>query len=415
MTEKNELIQEVKSGLTRLELSMSKNREELQAIADQATGEVKKLGTVTAETSAKLQEVIASGKSASEGIAELRERMRDIEQKGAQRSTTTGESAKSVGEIVTASADYQAVQKAQGKVRSMEAVTVGSFHKTAIVNATGQNQPLVPADRVSGIIVPGQRRLTVRDLFPVIPTQSNLIEFASESGFTNNAAGQYSSPNFENVSKAESAMTFTLDSEAVQTIAHFIPASRQVLTDAPMLAAHINSRLTYGLKLKEETQLLLGDATGANLNGVVTQASAYDHNVSASPDTLIDTLLRAVNQVALSEYMATGIVIHPTTWTDMRLLKDANGNYIFGDPQSTTDPMLWGLPVVATQSMTANHFLVGAFALGGAIFDREDATVRIAEQHSDFFVKNMVAILAEERTALVIYRPTAFVTGTFDR
>ena len=117
-----------------------------------------------------------------------------------------------------------------------------------------------------------------------------MVEECRESAFTNNAAPQYdASPGtHENVPKAESGMTFTLDSFPIRTIAHWIPASRQVLSDAPMLQGHLESRLLYGLALEEEEQLLTGDGSGANINGLVTQATEYDRGVSN--DTKLDCL-----------------------------------------------------------------------------------------------------------------------------
>lgn len=403
---------EIKAAVSRLELMLSKNAEDVKGFAEKASNEIKAQGALTADTNGKLTEVMAKAKDLSEQLAETKQRLLNVEQSATRRSAQE-DAPKTAGDVVVASDEYKSVM-GDPHARVMRSVQVKSFHKTAIVNASGQNQPLVSADRRAGIVTPGLRRLTVRDLLPVVRTSSNSIEFAKENSFTNNAAPQYSSPNHENVSKAESALTFTLENEPVRTLAHWIPASRQVLSDAGMLAGYINGRLTYGLKLVEEDQLLNGDATGGNLNGLITQATAFDHGASGSTDTTIDTLLRAMNQCALSEFPATGIVLHPTDWTNIRLTKDANGNYIFGDPQSAEEARMWGLPVIATQSQTAGDFLVASFGLAAELYDREDATVRIAEQHAEFFVKNMVAILAEERLALVVIRPTSIIAGTFD-
>jgi HK97 family phage major capsid protein len=171
-------------------------------------------------------------------------------------------------------------------MRRTPKIDVGSFHKTAIVNATGQNQPLVAPQR-AGMFAPLQQRLTIRNILTQLPTNSNLIEFVKESSSTNNAApqGKGSSPQvYENVAKAESAMAFQLAFEPVQTVAHWIPVSRQVQDDAPALQAYIDGRMTYFLKLKEEDQLLNGTGAGGDLNGLVTQATDYDTTLNvASP------------------------------------------------------------------------------------------------------------------------------------
>jgi HK97 family phage major capsid protein len=253
----------------------------------------------------------------------------------------------------------------------------------------------------------------VRDLLPQQRAESNLIEFCRELVYTNNAGPQWDAtspvPHQEGAPKNESGITFELANQAVTTLAHWIPASRQVLKDAKMLQGYIEGRLTYGLKLEEEDELLNGTNLSGELNGLRTQQTAFNGGVTNQ--TALDTLLKAFLQISLSEYEATGVVLHPTDWTNILLLKDTQGRYLFSDPHGQTSPQVWGKPVVATQSMTQGQFLAGALALAAEIFDSEDATVRVAEQHQDFFIKNMVAILAEERLALVVYRPTAIVGG----
>lgn len=361
-----------------------------------------------------VQDAISGLKEKVEGdLSDVKSRLLSIEQNGARRpGGFGGGEAKSIGEVFTESQQYQHAAKAGA--REVAPVIVGSFHrKTAIINATGQNQPLVVADRRPGIVAPVERRLTIRDLIPAIPTSSNMVEYTKENVFTNNAAPQHNAGNYENVAKAESGITFTLANEPVQTIAHWIPASRQVLSDAPMLQGYINGRLTYGLKLVEENLMLNGSGTGGELNGLMTQATAYTDSGEVSGTTLIDRLLRAATQVTTgSELEADAVVLHINTWMEIRLLKDNEGRYLFGDPQSPAAPQLFGYRVVATQSIGEDEFLVGSFAQGATIYDREDASVRVAEQHSDFFVKNMLAILAEQRLAFVVSRPAAFVKGS---
>jgi len=48
------------------------------------------------------------------------------------------------------------------------------------------------------------------------------------------------------------------------------------------------------------------------------------------------------------------------------------------------------------------------------LYDREEATIRVSEQHSDFFVRNAIVVLAEQRLALAVKRPESFVKVTFD-
>lgn len=393
--------------------TMEENIKKSQDLASNALEEVRKEGTLHAKTNEQLTELGKTGNQLSEGLKELQSRMLEIEQKGARRPGNDANQQKTIGQIVIESDQFKAAGSQKGKYE-MEAVNVGSFHKAQIVNASGQNQPLVPSQRLDGIIAPIQRRLTIRDLLPNNTTSSNLIEFASETLFTN-AAGPQGGPtspvgNGEGELKPESTLTFALSNTPVCLIAHWIPASRQVLSDASQLQGYIDGRLRYGLALKEETDLLSGDGGAGVLSGLNFNASAFTGG--STNQTALDTLLKAFLQISLQNMEASGVILHPTDWTNIMMLKDTTGRYLFSDPHSMETPRVWGKDVIATASQTTGQFTAGAFTLAAELFDREDATVRVAEQHSDFFVRNMVAILAEERLALAIYRSAALVKGS---
>lgn len=285
--------------------------------------------------------------------------------------------------------------------------------KTAIINATGQNQPLVVAQRAP-MVQPVQRRLSIRDLIPTFRTPSNLIEFTRETAFTNNAAIVYASPNYENVTKPESAVTFSLATAAVQTLAHWIPASRQVLADSEMLLSYLDQRLTHKLKLIEEDEILNGDGSAGHFSGLMSQATAYAGSGAVSSDTQVDSLRRAITQLETADHQATGIVLNPIDWMKIALIKDTQGRYVFGDPKTAAQPAIHGVPVIVSNSIAATRFLVGDFGQAAALWDREEVMMRVAEQHSDFFVKNMVALLVEERLALTVFKPAALVRGNFN-
>ena len=181
------------------------------------------------------------------------------------------------------------------------------------------------------------------------------------------------------------------------------------------MSSYIDGRLRYGLALKVEEQLLNGGGTGVDINGLMNQASDFSNpGVTVTQETRIDRLRLAMLQVALAEYDADAIVINPIDWAAIELLKDDNNNYLFASPKNLTSPGLWGLPVVATQAMDVDNYLVGAFRMGAQVWDRESASVQISTENKDNFTKNMVTILAEERLALTVYRPEAFVKGTFE-
>lgn len=269
-----------------------------------------------------------------------------------------------------------------------------------------------PGDQVlAQPLPPLLRRLTVRDLLAPGRTSKAVIFYPRETGFTNNAAVVS-----EGSLKPKSDITFDLVTQPVRTIAHLQDISLQMLDDVDFIQSYIENRMRYGLKLVEEAELLNGSGTGQHLNGIYTQATAYSQPlgsvVQAEQD--IDKLRLAILQVELAEAQVTGIVLHPTNWANIELLKDTQNRYIIANPQNTTTGRIWGRDVVSTQAMSSGHFLVGDFAMHAQIFDRQDANVAISYDNKDNFERNMATLRVEERLALAVYRPEAFVKGLLE-
>ena len=344
--------------------------------------------------------------------AEVAERLGEIEKHMARRDFHGGgvSEMKSLGEVVTENDDIKALMAAGPRSRSRASVSIDTktvLSATATWGATASvGTSLVGTDRQTMVMLP-QRRMTVRDLLTPGNTNSNAIEYAVESVFTNNAAVVA-----ENTRKPKSNITFNMTSTAVRTIAHFLKASRNIMDDAPQLRSVIDQRLRYGLELAEEAELLYGDGTGQHLLGIIPQATAYSAAFTPTDTNSLDILLLAALQSDLALLPATGYVIHPTDWARIQTTKDGMGQYMIGGPQQTAGRNLWGLPVVATMAITAGTFLSGAFNGGAQLFDRMSIEVLLSTENEDDFVKNMITIRAEERLALAVYRPTAFITGS---
>lgn len=350
--------------------------------------------------------------------AELEAKQKDIERFGVNGQA---QEYKSIGERFIESTQFEEMKKNRWDVsRKFEVGTFPFEAKDFLSSTTGAT--LVDPQRVSGITQIPNIPLTVRTLLPVGRTSSNTIEYVRETSFTNNAGPQFSpSPPsifFDGAKKPKSDINWSLITSPVRTIAHYMKASRQILDDAPMLQSEINNRLLYGLAIEEEEELLLGDGTNGNLLGIVPSATAYNTALNATSDTKIDKLAHAILQVMLNRFMPTAIVVAPKDWHDIQLIKTEEGavnkgSYVFSNPANATEPRLWGYRVLPSLSMTAATFLVGNFATGAQIFDRMAATVEVARQNEDDFVRNMVSILAEERIALAVYATGAFVTGAY--
>jgi hypothetical protein len=64
--------------------------------------------------------------------------------------------------------------------------------------------------------------------------------------------------------------------------------------------------------------------------------------------------------------------------------------------------------------MAAGTFLVGSGSPAAVeIRDRMSTQIEISTEHSDYFVRNLVAVRAEKRLALLTKRPASLVSGTF--
>lgn len=332
-------------------------------------------------------------------------RLDELEQKATRRGYGV-EQEKSIAQQLMETESFKlfATDPRSGKSAKL---SLKSTITSLTTDAAGSAGALIVEHRVPGIVTPPQRLLTVRDLLMPGTTDSNAVSYVREKGFTNNAGPQAS----EGAKKAQSTLQFEEMTTSVKTVAHYVKASRQVLDDASMLQSYINGRLTYGLKLKEEQQLLNGDGTGGGIQGIMNVAQAFADPASMKNYTIIDQLRLALLQVVIAEYPSNGFVLNPIDWAKIELEKDTTGRHIIGNPQNLAQPTLWGVPVVQTKAITAGDFLTGSFDLGAQIFDRQQSGIAVSTENEDDFVKNLVTILCEERLALAIYRPEAFVKG----
>lgn len=389
--------------IEQINASLKAVSDQLKTHAERAEKEIKASAKLSEETRASVDKMLTVQ-------GELQARLQAAEQLVAKMDQGGGrdDAPMSLGRQFVTGENFKAFA-GQTSPRGRVDMTVNAAITSLTTDTAGAAGDLVEKTRLPGVVALPQRRMTVRDLIAPGQMDGSTLEYVKETGFTNNA-GMVS----ETVKKPESTLKFDLVTTSARVIAHYMKASRQILSDASQLASIIDNRLRYGLAYKEEQQLLTGDGTGQNLLGIIPQATAFSAPFDpADTETVIDSLRLALLQSELAEFASTGIVLNPTDWARIELLKDITGRYIIGNPQGTLAPTLWGRPVVATQAMKVDKFLCGAFQQGAQVFDRWQARVEVATENEDDFVKNMVTILAEERLALAVYRPEAFVYGDF--
>jgi hypothetical protein len=209
----------------------------------------------------------------------------------------------------------------------------------------------------------------------------------------------------------------TVTTKSISTIAHWIAIHRQTLQDVPQVRDLIDTDLVYGLRLNEEYQILRGDGLNDNLQGLIGTTGVQNAGTSGSAAANIDFIRQALTLAELAMYPVDAVLMHPTNWQNFELMKDSTGRYLLSanpvdGPVNVASRQIWRVPVISTVAMTAGQFLMGAFRAAAYLLDREDANVRVAEQHAEYFTSNMVAILAEERLGLAVPRPEALIKGT---
>lgn len=263
------------------------------------------------------------------------------------------------------------------------------------------------ATRVPGLIVtPGEQQPTIADLLSAGRTTQSAIVYMEETTTTNAAA-----ETDEGGTKPESALAFTERTSNVRKIATVLPVTDELMADAPAMEDYVNSRLGQFIAYREDSQLLNGDGVAPNLRGILNVVGIQTQAKGADPTP--DAVYKAIVKVATGAFLpADAVVMNALDWQDIRLLRTTDGIYIWGSPAEPGPNRIWGLNVVLTQAITAGTGLVGAFRAAGQVFRRSDVTFAVSDSHSDFFVKNQMMIRAEERLALVIYRPAAFCTVT---
>lgn len=274
----------------------------------------------------------------------------------------------------------------------------------------------VVSDRKDIYVPVAQRPLTLIDLVDMQTTESDTVEYVRQTSRTNSAAPVAEATTAAAISdevttaaggvKPESAMAFAVITEAVKTLAHWIPATKRALSDVGQLRGLIDSELRYGLNEEFEDQLMNGDGQAPNFTGVF---NASNIQTQAYTTDLFTTTRKAVTKmqtVALEE--PTGWVFNASDWEAFELLKDGENRYYFGGPFATGPRTLWGYPPTICHAMLAGHSILANW-MRVKVWMREGINITATDSHDDFFIRNLVAILAEFRAAFGITKPSAIV------
>ncbi|MEQ0414680.1 phage major capsid protein [Klebsiella sp. JB_Kp041] len=397
MSDVNEILKKVTA-------SIEEATGKFNAKAEEALTEAKKNGKLSAETKDTVDKMASELNALKEAEKTLKAALGELEQHVAQMPLANAKQVvESVGQQVISA---EALKTFAASVAASQRISIPVKAALLTANVPGN---IVAPDRLPGIDTAPKQRLFIRDLIAPGTTASNTIYWVQQTGFTNNAAAVA-----ENTTKPYSNIEFAEKITPVRTIAHLFKASKQILDDFSQLQSQVDAEMRFGLKYVEEQEILFGDGTGAHLEGIIPQASAFAAAFQVDNQNGIDDLRLAMLQAQLARFPASGHVLHFIDWAKIELTKDTLGRYILANPAALTGPTLWGLPVVATEATAfQGKFLTGAFSAGAQIFDREETNVVISTENADDFEKNMITIRCEERLTLAVKRPEAFVYGSF--
>lgn len=397
MSDTNELLKN-------LSAKIEKANSDFNAKAEEALKEAQKVGSLSTETKAAVDQMATELNALRESEKTLKASLGDLEQHVAQMPLQNAvQAAKSIGQQVISA---EVLKDINSSMQSRKCISIPvQAALTSVDVAQGVVEPL----RLPGIDVAPKQRLFIRDLIAPGKTTSPAIFWVQQTGFTNAAKVVP-----ENTTKPYSSIEFATKITAVTTVAHMFKASKQILDDFAQLQSLVDAEMRYGLKFVEEQEILFGDGTGAHLHGIIPQASKYKASFAVDKQNGIDDLRLAMLQAQLARFPATGHVLHFIDWAKIELIKDSLGRYILANPSALTGPTLWGLPIVVTETAAfQGKFLTGAFNAAAQLFDREETNVVISTENTDDFEKNMISIRCEERLALAVKRPEAFVYGDF--
>jgi len=258
------------------------------------------------------------------------------------------------------------------------------------------------AIRLPEVITPAEQPPTIAELFPQGQTSQNAIPYMEETTTDNQAAETE-----EGATKPESEIGLEEKSSPVRKIATALPVTEESFEDVPAAESYIDGRLRLFVAQREDTQLVAGDGTAPNLEGLLYTPGTLTQGQAA--DSELDAIFKAMIKVQSTSFFApTALIINPLDWQTVRLSKDdVNGGYLLGPAIGASDPRPWGLQTIVTTAMPQGTAIVGAPRLGAQIFRRTELSLRVGYVDKQF-VQNTRTIIVEERLAFVVFRPAAF-------
>jgi HK97 family phage major capsid protein len=270
---------------------------------------------------------------------------------------------------------------------------------------------VIPADRVPGYKFDPTRSVHIRQLIPTGSTDSDVVRYVKESGYTDGGAAKA-----EGATLGQSDFDMTATDANVRKIGCYFRISEEMLSDTPQLTSYLSARAPEKLLSVEDDQILNGSGVAPNLRGIITDAADFAAGgfaLAIESANEFDVLTVALNQLALANYSADYIMINPTDFHKILLLKSSQNEYLVKDWNQGLQPRINGVPVILSTAVTSDKYLVGNFGMGTQLWIRDNVGVEFSRFDSTNFRDGFVTVRVQERVALTNYLPNAFVNGDF--
>jgi len=362
-------------------------------------------------------------KGLGEAGAPLMHRLGD----GSMSSTAYG----GPGDRFVASKGYQRIRDASARGQSwtsglIDCGSPGMLTKGTLLEGSqaspGTGGGLVPVPQVvPGVVQTLFQPLTFENLLLAGQATNNSVRYAVEGTATSGAAGVA-----EAGTKPESTLAFSTKDEPIKKIATVVSVSDEMIEDAPAVQTFVNGRLTAFVNIEAERQLFRGTSGGNEVQGVLTSRGVPVYAGGTAAGNYAEQLFKAMNGTRGSSFVEPEwVVVHPTDYEKLRLLKDTANQFYGGGPFQ--GPYGAGSNVQASGQVTGaidsvwNKALYVTSAIGGAgtaligsraagqVWNRGGMSVEATNSHASYFTSNLTAIRAERRLGLTLYRPGALV------
>lgn len=406
----------VKTQLKEKTEKLNAKRDELFKILDEAGPELdmSKVTSLSGDSHDKVAEI----RKLNDELDELGEQVRDLKavEAAALKKDERGEPTdpaedperkdapvKSLGRAFVESRAFKDYQPGSG-VGPIARLDIG-IRATLFETGAGW----APESTRTGIVTefPTRPAPHVVDFIPQVPTGQAAVKYMEETTFTNAGA-----ETAEGAAFPESALVLTERSKTVRKVSTWLPVTDEQFEDVDEAEAYVNNRLVFMLQQRVDLQVIRGNDVAPNVGGTenVTGIQTQALGVDNIPDAIYK-LFVLIRSDGFAE--PTVVFIQPSKWQNVRLLKTADGIYIWGSPSVPGPFTIWGVPVVETMVPTSTKAVAGDFTTHAGLYVRRGVDVQVSNAHSDFFVNGKQAIRADVRIAMVHYRPKAFgvVTG----